>query len=557
MKKLHAGIKQKSKKIVRLRMDAGFYFERAVHYLDRHRYDKAVKYFRLATEKEPDNPVNHCNLAGILSELGRFEESNEVLRKVLDEVDPELYECLFYLANNAANMGDLEQAEEHLLAYLSFDPHGDFAEEAEEMLYMIAQELGRPPKEWMPANLPDFVRAHEQARNYLEEGRFLQAIELLEEISRNHPEFLAARNNLALAYYYTGKLEQAMQLIGQVLEIDPNNLHALCNLAVLSQHMGEKEKGQKIIGMLKKLVPFHQEHTYKLATTLGILGEHEVAYELFSRLLKTGGIQETVLYHYTAVSAWNSGRYDKARFYWKKAMKLESKAGVAAFYYQHMDQWLELDHPPVINYHYQLPFEEQLNRMDLFNPSEDIIKQLQSNLLLRSTFFWALSRGDRQTKKQVLKFLIWIADDEVKQLLEQFVSQPEEDKELKELAQIILQALNEQKVESLDRPAGPPIIEVNKKWERVLECCLEHVKASMAHLHKEIERLWFEWAARNSDFSMIRKIEGWAAALEYLTAKYHGVTVTQRELAEKYQVSMSTVSRLAKQLDTIAKECFS
>ena len=90
MRKSQAGAdRQKNKKVIRLRMDAGFFFERALYYLDRHRYDKAVKYFRLATEKEPGNPVNHCNLAGILSELGRFEESNQVLMSVLEEVDPD------------------------------------------------------------------------------------------------------------------------------------------------------------------------------------------------------------------------------------------------------------------------------------------------------------------------------------------------------------------------------------------------------------------------------------------------------------------------------------
>ena len=238
-------------------------------------------------------------------------------------------------------------------------------------------------------------------------------------------------------------------------------------------------------------------------------------------------------------------------------MKLEEGEMIAAFYFKHMDQWLELDQPPRLHYHYQLPFEEQLNRMDLFGPNEEIIKQLQSNLLLRSAFFWALSRGDYQTKKQVIKFLTWFADDEVKQLLEQFVSQPEEDEELKELAQIVLRELDQLKSDEA-KHQPPSVIEVNHKWKKVLECCLEHVQeTSTAHLHKEIERLWFEWAARNSDFSVVRKVEGWAAALEYLTAKYHGVAVTQRELAEKYEVSMSTVSRLAKQLETIAKECFS
>ena len=65
-------------------MDAAFFFERAVQSLDRFHYDKALKYFRRAVEYEPDNPVNHCNLAGVLSEMGNYEESNQILQQILD-----------------------------------------------------------------------------------------------------------------------------------------------------------------------------------------------------------------------------------------------------------------------------------------------------------------------------------------------------------------------------------------------------------------------------------------------------------------------------------------
>ncbi|MGA9174154.1 MAG: tetratricopeptide repeat protein [Thermoactinomyces sp.] len=553
MKKTHVGINNKNEKIVRLRMDAGFFFERAVRSLDRHRYDKAVKYFRLAMELEPDNPVNYCNLAGILSELGRFEESNEVLGKVLDEVDPELYECLFYMANNAANMGDLELAEDYLLEYLTLDPNGEYAEEAEDMLHMLAEEMGRPPKETVPVGLPPYMLKHEEARTHLEEGRFLQAIGLLREIIEEHPEFMAARNNLALAYYYTGELEEAMKLIEQVLKIDPNNLHALCNLAVLSHHMGEAEKTESIIQMLKKLVPFHQEHTYKLATTLGILGEHRVAYELFVRLIKLEGVHEPSLYHYAAVAAWNSGRYERARAFWKKAAAVHPESEVPAFYLEHMDEWLQLEEVPKVYYHYQLPFEEQFLRIEPGNRSSELLQQIKSNPLIRSSFFWALGRGDRETKLHVLRLLGWIADDEVRSLLKAFIEQ-DEDHELREVALFLLRHIEattagrkNEKTES-DRD----------KWKEVLDCCLENIPSGFSHLQKAIERLWTEWMTHSPEqFTSVRKVEGWAAALEYLAAKYHGFALTQKEVAEKYKVSLSTVSRHAKMLEPMAKKCFS
>ena len=75
-------------KIIPIQLDAAFFYERAVRSLDRCRYDKALRYFRKAVEYEPDNPVNHCNMAGILSEMGNYEESNNILRRVLDELDP-------------------------------------------------------------------------------------------------------------------------------------------------------------------------------------------------------------------------------------------------------------------------------------------------------------------------------------------------------------------------------------------------------------------------------------------------------------------------------------
>lgn len=553
MKKTQVGVNKRNK-VVRLQLDAGFFFERAVRSLDRHRYDKAVKYFRLAMEKDPDNPVNHCNLAGILSELGRFEESNEILENILEEVDPELYECLFYMANNSANMGDLEQAEEYLLKYLQLDPNGEYAEEAEEMLYMLAYELGRPPREPESVALPPYIKKHEEARRHLEEGRFLLAIELLEQIVHEEPEFLAARNNLALAYYYTGKMNLAMKCIAKVLEADPANLHALCNLAVLAHHQGEFMKSKQIIKTLKKLVPFHQEHTYKLATTLGILGEHEVAFQLFYRLLKLEVQPEASLYHYVAAAAWNTGRYERARLYWKKAQALERDSEVASFYLKHVDQWQSMNLVPTVHYHYQLPFEEQLMRFNPKEPNQHMLHQLGTNPLLRSSFFWALHHGDKKTKLQVLNLLGWMADEEVKHLLRDFINREDEAEELKRVAHLLLRRLENQKDQKPNEKKKTDdekssTYYISSKWKQVLRCCLNHLAEHNTCLKETVQKLWKKWVQQSPEqMPDVRKVEAWAAALEYLAAKQEGIKLTQKDIAEKYHVSPSTVSHHAKML---------
>lgn len=113
-------------KVIPIHMDANFFFERAVRSLDRLHYEKALKYFRKAVEYEPENPVNHCNVAGILSEMGDFEGSNAILSDILEHVDASMTECYFYMANNYANLEQFEEAERVLLQYLEEDPVGQF-----------------------------------------------------------------------------------------------------------------------------------------------------------------------------------------------------------------------------------------------------------------------------------------------------------------------------------------------------------------------------------------------------------------------------------------------
>ena len=135
----------------------------------------------------------------------------------------------------------------------------------------------------------------------------------LEKLVKKHPELLAARNNLALAFYYIGEFERSIDEIREVLNIDPGNLHALCNLAIFYQHFGKQEELEGLIDKLSRTYPFHQEHVFKLATTMGILQEHGTALRHFRRLLKSGeGEHDPCLYHYTAVAAYNTGHLDEA-----------------------------------------------------------------------------------------------------------------------------------------------------------------------------------------------------------------------------------------------------
>ncbi|WP_025721801.1 tetratricopeptide repeat protein [Paenibacillus polymyxa] len=571
MKGKHLRVSEPSPKIIALRFDASFFFEKAVRSLDRNHYDKALKYFRKAVEYEPDNPVNHCNMAGILSEMGDYAGSNEILSSVLSDVDSSMTECYFYMANNYANMEQFEEAEKALVTYLEEDEEGQFLDEAEEMMELLYYELDRPTK-LNRIKARQGVVEHDQARVLLEEGKFAQAAQLLKQISEEQPDMFAARNNLALAYYYMGLFQNAKATIIQVLEDEPGNLHALCNLAIFYQHEGGGPELDRLVQTLAVTIPFQEEQVFKLATTMGILGRHEEAYRHFRRLLHGDGENnaDASLYHYTAVAASNTGRYAEARRLWSHLQKQDASSEVPRFFLSRLEELQQEGTPlQVLSYHYHLPFEEQFRMWEKFG-ADQVPDSMKKDPLIRSSFFWALRHGDRATQLQVIQALSLIGDDEVRQALESFVEDPDQEDELKRRALQVLQELaeqGEQKMypetehsDQLEVENDPHTIEgdvsaslVDPQWQAVLDKVLTVMsKPSDPAMQHDLKSLWLEYLDRLApEVPMVQHTEGWAAALEYLTAKMHHHSVTYQEVADRYGISVSTVSRYARQIDSV------
>lgn len=552
---------EQTAKIIPIQWDATFFFERAVRSLDRYHYDKALKYFRRAVEYEPENPVNHCNMAGIMSEMGNYEESNRILKWIVDELDPTMTECHFYMANNYANMEMYEAAEGSLVKYLEEDADGQYLDEAEEMMELLQYELERPaPLTNIKAREGMFE--HDQARKLLEEGKFTEAVRILEKIIEEQPEFLAARNNLALAYYYMGMFDKAMATIHEALELEPGNLHALCNLGIFYQHSGDTASLAPLLDLLRKTAPFHQEHVFKLATTMGILGEHESAYRHFTRLLKDSELnQDPCLYHYAAVAACNINRYVEAERLWKQAAKLDPESDIPRYYMEQLSLIKIGDQSATVSYHYHLPFEEQFKLWE--NSSDGLPEHLKRDPLVRSSFFWALRHGDQNTKLQVIQALGMIADNEVKDVLRAFLLEADEDDYLKRIAVFVLRTLGVQEPLHAVLEGKATVIEPNRvpsrlpvwedKWQEVVEAALSRVNKRFDLVQQyDLMTLWVEFLSRlYPEVPKLTKPEGWAAALEYLTAKMHRRTTSYPEIAERYGISIATVSKNAKKIDEI------
>lgn len=293
--------------------------------MERDRFEEAQKYLKRATELSPEDPLIMMHYGVLIMEEGRFEEAHEVLM-TSHSLDPEASEVVFYLAEVHAHLGLLKDAKYYAQQYLEQNSEGPFGDESKEIIDFVEQKESYFEEDEGVDREVYFLQ--EKARRLMEAGDFKEAIQLLELIIIDHPEFWAAHNNLALAYFYVGKTDKATKLLHDVLKKNKGNLHALCNLAVFYYYEKKEEKLDALLELLKKIKPYLIEHRYKLGATYALVGRHQEAFNWLRSIQKHGFEGDAGFYFWLSHSAYFTGREDIARDSYAKLIAIDpSKEG--------------------------------------------------------------------------------------------------------------------------------------------------------------------------------------------------------------------------------------
>ena len=311
--------KKHEKNVISFNPDGEFYYNKAVQAMQRDRFDDAQRYLKRATELSPEDPKILMEYGVLVMEEGRFEEAHELLMTA-NTLDPSEEEIIFYLAEVHAHLGMLRDAKMYAEKYISLNPDGTFADDSMEIIDFAEQEESFNDDE-MPDGEVYFLQ--EKARRLMESGDFTAAVELLEQIIVDYPEFWAAYNNLALAYFYIGQNDRASQLLHVVLEGNKGNIHALCNLAVFYYYEKKEEDLESLLALLVKIKPYQIENRYKLGATFALIGRHKEAYNWLRSLQKRGFEGDTGYYFWLSHSAYFSGHETVARDAYAKLVDLD------------------------------------------------------------------------------------------------------------------------------------------------------------------------------------------------------------------------------------------
>ncbi|KPB05600.1 tetratricopeptide repeat protein [Bacillus sp. CHD6a] len=313
-------------KIIPFAQNGDYFFQKGIRAYRKRDLYKARKWLQRAEAMKPSDASIMCQLAIVLTELGDYQRSNELLEDIIEDLAPDMHDCHYFLANNYAYLGLFQEARKHAEEYLTMEPDGEFVEDTEDLIDLLEIEVDEA-EDYVDGQ-DHLIVMQENARGLLEKGELDQALELLEQIIEEYPQFWSAYNNLALAYFYKGNLAEAREVLEEVLEKNPGNLHALCNLLVFFHYENNVKEMNKLANSLEKVTPILVEHRYKLGATFGLIGRHELSYKWLRSLQKNGFQGDATFYFWLANAAYQTERYTVAEQAWSKVLELNpEKAG--------------------------------------------------------------------------------------------------------------------------------------------------------------------------------------------------------------------------------------
>ncbi|MBU8880927.1 tetratricopeptide repeat protein [Bacillus sp. FJAT-29790] len=471
-----------------------YYFSKGIKAYHRRDLYKAKKYLQRAMQLEPGEPMIVCQLAIICSEMAEYQQANQYLHLILDELDEEMVECHYFLANNYAHLGFFKDAYHHANLYMELEQDGEFLEDTEDLLELLTMEAEEFNEELYEQD--DLITKQEQARELLESGHFPKAVEVLNSVIEEYPEYWSAYNNLALAYFYLGEIQRASDILDKVFEENPGNLHALCNKLVFAFYQREFKEVKEMKEILKKIKPISTEHQFKLGATLALTGEYDEAYSWLRKLQKKGFDGDGAYYYWLSYAAYFTGKENIARSAWKKAVEMNPEKEGSE------------------------PWNDEKSPYDGFeNHHSTILKKFDSDYMeerLFAIFLTAMSNG----KEKILASKEISQNDKLSHFEREylaFVRSGNDAKQLKmrpvhETAALLYQTYH---------PIGTVEAGLFLMWFTVVA---EIVKNNQS----------------------IKNHKACAAAIEYVWMKLRGEKISQQLIAGKYEMSSSTLQKYVK-----------
>jgi tetratricopeptide (TPR) repeat protein len=196
------------------------------------RHTEALKASRQAIRLKPDSPESYLNIGASLSNLGQFKESVDAYKQAL-RLDPNNPDTYFALGLTYGKMGRTED---------------------EVQAYKQAVRLK-----------PDHVEAYEKlAQGYFRLNRFGEAVTAYKQVALLKPGDAVAYDNLGIAYLKLKQYAVAAEYFKQAVQLKPDFGRAYYNLGLAYLGMNDRDSALEQYNILKAIDPDQADQLYNV-----------------------------------------------------------------------------------------------------------------------------------------------------------------------------------------------------------------------------------------------------------------------------------------------------
>jgi tetratricopeptide (TPR) repeat protein len=328
--------------------------------------------------------------------------------------------------------------------------------------------------------------------------------------------------------YQKNKLDKALLFFQRAVGAEPSNPYNQYNLACLLSKLGRLKEANKVFVHIVNVLDSSMADCYfLLAINYGLLEDLDKSREYLQRYLQAEPDGEMSYEAEELLDALDEDFvYDNLPAYTEKDVLME--------------RVLSSDST------------EELN--NLYATSAGFRQALNNRLFHRSDEF----------KEDILRFYGVLGGDGAKKILLDFVKNPWIKERFRQLALLELKNLGEGgtvqvfldgELKEMDLACYPIRMPVwRKEWQDVVDRAIENMRHSNCYdegFFDDVQAIWLDYINTvYPETPKIRKVEMWAAALEYSLARFHYLDLTQKELAEEYRVSPGSISGKFKEINS-------
>ncbi|MBS4031108.1 MAG: hypothetical protein KGZ63_06790 [Clostridiales bacterium] len=328
--------------------------------------------------------------------------------------------------------------------------------------------------------------------------------------------------------YQKNKLDKALLFFQRAVGAEPRNPYNQYNLACLLSKLGRLKEANKVFVHIVSVLDSSMADCYfLLAINYGLLEDLDKSREYLQRYLQAEPDGEMSYEAVELLDAMDEDSvYDNLPAYTEKDVLMERVLSSGS--------------------------SEELN--NLYVTSAGFRQALNNRLYHRSDEF----------KEDILRFYGVLGGDGEKKVLFDFVKNPWIKERFRQLALIELKNLGESgtvqvflsgELKEMDLACYPIRMPVwRKEWQDVVDRAIENMRHSNCYdegFFDDVQAIWLDYINTvYPETPTIRKVETWAAALEYSLARFHYLDLTQKELAEEYLVSPGSISGKFKEINS-------